>query len=423
MHRTYYAQLYVKWLSAKLRTMWRKRLTGGTMLVILLLVTVALMASGIRQVVVASDPDTFTGVASLSGAVQVDLRLDPPVAKPGDVVTINLTVTNPQRTNALPQFALDLPQAASLNQTNFPPGTAYNLQSNVLTWQPLLKAGATETLQVSFVTGSADLNRPIQSLITTYTIDGKIETLRADYWVGVLPHINVQGSTRASVGQPLDLIAAASGPGPLLQRWELGDGRIIRADNPVISYANAGNYQIAVEVANPLGATRVTSQVEIVPEPAAQFRFDDPTAGVGQTLIFENTSGGAAPLTYLWDFGDGNTATQRTPIHQYAEPGTYLVALTVRNALGESTMSAPVIVGTPPVADLIIEGNGISGRPINGQAFGDDSVNIYKWQMGDGHTRTGETIAHVYAAGRSILRLTDSSKRVWQHGDGTLGRH
>ncbi|HLU17903.1 MAG TPA: PKD domain-containing protein, partial [Edaphocola sp.] len=34
---------------------------------------------------------------------------------------------------------------------------------------------------------------------------------------------------------------------------------------------------------------------------------------------------------YLWDFGDGNTSTQATPIHIYAASGNYLVSLTVSN--------------------------------------------------------------------------------------------
>ncbi|MFY9241464.1 MAG: T9SS type B sorting domain-containing protein [Polaribacter sp.] len=38
-----------------------------------------------------------------------------------------------------------------------------------------------------------------------------------------------------------------------------------------------------------------------------------------------------APITsIIWDFGDGNTSTQRTPNHQYQTPGTYIVKADIR---------------------------------------------------------------------------------------------
>jgi PKD repeat protein len=47
------------------------------------------------------------------------------------------------------------------------------------------------------------------------------------------------------------------------------------------------------------------------------------------TLLLINTSTGSAPLTYFWDFGDGNTSTQAYPSHTYAGIGTYVVCVTI----------------------------------------------------------------------------------------------
>jgi PKD repeat protein len=41
--------------------------------------------------------------------------------------------------------------------------------------------------------------------------------------------------------------------------------------------------------------------------------------------------------TYLWDFGDGQTSTERNPVHTYQNPGTYYVTLTVTGPAGSST--------------------------------------------------------------------------------------
>ncbi len=39
---------------------------------------------------------------------------------------------------------------------------------------------------------------------------------------------------------------------------------------------------------------------------------------------------------YHWDFGDGQTSTEKEPVHQYKMPGTYLVTLTVNDYFGNT---------------------------------------------------------------------------------------
>ncbi|MDX1902538.1 MAG: PKD domain-containing protein [Thermonemataceae bacterium] len=54
---------------------------------------------------------------------------------------------------------------------------------------------------------------------------------------------------------------------------------------------------------------------------------------VGTPITFANTSVGsdAYVSSWLWDFGDGNSSTLKTPTHTYASAGTYNVTLTVNN--------------------------------------------------------------------------------------------
>ena len=70
--------------------------------------------------------------------------------------------------------------------------------------------------------------------------------------------------------------------------------------------------------------------------------------------------GGA--LTYLWEFGDGATATAPNPFHTYTAAGvtTFPVRLTVTDNLGAtSTASLNVVVGsTPPVATIDLPATG-----------------------------------------------------------------
>jgi hypothetical protein len=51
---------------------------------------------------------------------------------------------------------------------------------------------------------------------------------------------------------------------------------------------------------------------------------------------------------YAWDFGDGTTSADASPLHVYTTPGTYAVSLTVTNALGTSTAQTSVTIAPPP---------------------------------------------------------------------------
>ena len=45
-------------------------------------------------------------------------------------------------------------------------------------------------------------------------------------------------------------------------------------------------------------------------------------------------SGGVAPFTYAWDFGDGNTSNQQYPVHTYSQVGNYAICLSITDANG-----------------------------------------------------------------------------------------
>ncbi len=100
---------------------------------------------------------------------------------------------------------------------------------------------------------------------------------------------------------------------------------------------------------------------------------------------FINNSSGA--FTYLWDFGDGQTSTQPSPVHQYATTGTYTVTLTAINACGSVTCVQNITVQACP--DLIIDGGFESGFPSAGWLgyslnFGHPFCNVFLCGTGGG---------------------------------------
>ncbi len=58
---------------------------------------------------------------------------------------------------------------------------------------------------------------------------------------------------------------------------------------------------------------------------------DSAVPGYYYGIIYTATN---APLSYLWNFGDGDTSTQLFPSHTYAIPGYYTICLTVSDGSG-----------------------------------------------------------------------------------------
>ncbi|AHM62255.1 PKD domain-containing protein [Flammeovirgaceae bacterium 311] len=67
------------------------------------------------------------------------------------------------------------------------------------------------------------------------------------------------------------------------------------------------------------------------PEPTASFTYE----ADNREVTFTNTSTNAT--SYQWDFGDGNTSTEQSPVHTYDEYGTYTVRMTATGPGGTAT--------------------------------------------------------------------------------------
>lgn len=69
------------------------------------------------------------------------------------------------------------------------------------------------------------------------------------------------------------------------------------------------------------------------------------------TIAFTDLSSNG-PISWQWDFGDGNTSISQSPIHTYFNAGTYTVKLKVTNAFGSDSL---VINNAITILDLSLE--------------------------------------------------------------------
>ena len=86
--------------------------------------------------------------------------------------------------------------------------------------------------------------------------------------------------------------------------------------------------------------------------PAASFSASTTAPAVNSLVLFADTSAGA-PASWAWDFGDGTGSSERNPAHAYRAEGAFVVRLTVTNASGSSSVTAPLTVTAAGVLRLI----------------------------------------------------------------------
>ena len=87
----------------------------------------------------------------------------------------------------------------------------------------------------------------------------------------------------------------------------------------------------------------------------------------GGDVSFTNTSSNG--VTYLWNFGDGNTSTLANPIHTYTASGTYQVMLVAMNACNSDTVYHDQVVVVTSVEENLSDNIEIYPNPAMNYVF------------------------------------------------------
>ena len=241
------------------------------------------------------------------------------------------------------------------------------------------------------------------------------------------PHADAGSGYEAQAGQPILFNGAASldpTGAPLTYSWDFGDGSTGTGATPSHTYAAAGHYPVTLTVSN--GTDTAADQTEAIATAPQQpvARAGGPYSGyAGQAVRF---NAGASydpdndPLTFFWSFGDGGNGTSATPTHIFANPGTYVVRVTVRDGVFADTDEAIASIQdprtySPPTANAGGPYASIVGRPVpfDGTRSSDPEGDPlrFTWNFGDGEPSSvaGPTPGHIYrAAGLYTVSLTVS---------------
>ncbi len=117
--------------------------------------------------------------------------------------------------------------------------------------------------------------------------------------------------------------------------WDFGDGTGSTESDPVHDYPAVGTYTIQLiaidtSTCNKVDTFRFTIEVFPIPVPGFTWSPDPPQENT--ITQFTNNSFGA--ISYLWNFGDGESSTETNPRHLFNATGTYNTCLYATNSAG-----------------------------------------------------------------------------------------
>ncbi|HDM67283.1 MAG TPA: PKD domain-containing protein, partial [Thermoplasmatales archaeon] len=145
--------------------------------------------------------------------------------------------------------------------------------------------------------------------------------------------------------------------------WDFGDGSHSNERNPVHTYNEEGVYKVTLTIEGDGETDTCIKEVEIwenwppfaVPKPSF-LATDTPM------IVFHGEDSwdpDGEVVSYHWDFDDGETSDQPSPLHTFNEDGIYHVVLTVtddKGRNGSSSCEIRIDQHTPPETEVVIGG-------------------------------------------------------------------
>ena len=201
--------------------------------------------------------------------------------------------------------------------------------------------------------------------------------------------------------------------------WNFGDGNTSTSANPSHTYTSFGTYAVTLTAFGPNGCQAVQTMPAYVNlSQATMLVSATPSTGCAPvTVNFTSSATTTIPVSsYVWNFGDGNTATgTSTMTHTYANPGTYNATVTFTTGAGCSFTSsaATVNAGTAPVAGFTF--TPASPCPNQNVTFTNTTVGppgtTYQWYFGDGGSSTQANPVYAYPVSNTytIMLIANSN--------------
>jgi PKD repeat protein len=241
----------------------------------------------------------------------------------------------------------------------------------------------------------------------------KLDTVR------VIPKPTAIFLTNTNIGcSPLEIYLSNFSVGlPQNVKWYFGNGdSSIRYNldypfKPIIyrTLDTPTVYKIRLIVSNICGSDTMTKFITVLPNTVKSFFSTSAQNGCQSlTVNFKDLSYGGANIS--WNFGDGGTSSDSSPVHTFSTPGTYKVRQFVNNNCSYDTSSVMIYVYPKPRFTIgKSAGNICVNQPVQFVSNLQDSGYIV-WHFGDEDSSNAYDPTHVYTStGKKIFTATLTS--------------
>ena len=175
-----------------------------------------------------------------------------------------------------------------------------------------------------------------------------------------------------------------------------------------------GDYSVTLTVEDPDGeSSAITHSFSVTNlPPVASIKADTTSVFTQESIQFSGEDSydpeGEA-LDYLWDFGDNQTSSLKSPQHSWGMAGTYNVKLTVEDGSGQegSTTKSVEIKSLGPTAEFVFKDGGSEVEKVRANSNvtldasdssgPDGEIKEYRWDFGDGIQRTANESSTEYS--------------------------
>jgi gliding motility-associated-like protein len=185
-------------------------------------------------------------------------------------------------------------------------------------------------------------NDPIHSytLGNTYTVtyvvtsaNGCPDTIRKPITINSLPVPDFYFNNACQSLQTIFKDTSFVNPGSIVKwSWDFKDGTTDTVTkSPSHVYTSAGLYNVVLTVTSDKGCkSSTTKPVNVLPQPQAEFGMtNNPTLALENVYFSDFSTPSGSIANWFWNFGDSVTAIGSSPVHFFADQGTYVVTLVV----------------------------------------------------------------------------------------------
>ncbi|NNF01953.1 MAG: PKD domain-containing protein [Bacteroidia bacterium] len=141
-------------------------------------------------------------------------------------------------------------------------------------------------------------------------------------------------------------------------QWSFGDGSGAVGQNPVHTYSAPGAYTVCLIVSDTNQANCADTICHVVVVQgggggSCQALYSASVSSANPNVVFFNDGSTGNITSWNWDFGDGTFGSAQNPVHTYAQPGTYVVCLTITATVFNGTTCTSTFCDS-----LVITGGG-----------------------------------------------------------------